>query len=126
MVAKIRGQRCGDIELVSYLAHAAGPAPLVLALRIAHERWVSCSNPSLNGQLHYPPPAAIDRSLNETVADKICDYRADYNNRPSNAISFMSDVPSTSGCLNCEVVCILFLQTHRETDPLFCSFRSSA
>jgi hypothetical protein len=37
-VAKSRGQRCGDIELAGYLANAAGPVPLVLDLRIAHER----------------------------------------------------------------------------------------
>ena len=29
------------------------------------------------------------RPLNEAAADKILQYRADYNNRPSNTISFM-------------------------------------
>ena len=48
-VAKSRGQRCGDIELAAYLANAAGPVPLVLDLRIAHDRWGSSSNPSLHG-----------------------------------------------------------------------------
>ena len=48
-VAKSRGQRCGDIKLAAaYLSNAAGPVPLVLDLRIAHERWGSSSNPSLN------------------------------------------------------------------------------
>jgi hypothetical protein len=28
----------------------------------------------------------------------------------------MSTVGSNSGCLNCELVCLVFLQTHRETD----------
>ena len=42
--------------------------------------------------------------LNEAAADKIRDYRADYNNRPSNAISFMPAVASTSGRLHCEFV----------------------
>ena len=32
-------------------------------------------------------PIDIDRSLHETVADKIPDYRADYYNRPSHVIS---------------------------------------
>ena len=50
-VDKRRGQRCGDIELAAYLSNAAGPVPLVLDLRIAHERWGSSSNPSLNGHL---------------------------------------------------------------------------
>ena len=53
-VARSRGQRCGDNELVGYLANAAGPVPLVLDLRIAHERFGSSSDPSFNGHLYYP------------------------------------------------------------------------
>jgi hypothetical protein len=64
-----------------------GPVPLVLDLRIAHERWGSISDPSLNGHLHYPNEKG--RPLNEAAVDKIRAYRADYNNRPSNAISFL-------------------------------------
>jgi hypothetical protein len=37
-VVKNRGQHCGDIEVVGYLANEAGPMPLVLDLRIAHDR----------------------------------------------------------------------------------------
>jgi hypothetical protein len=37
-----------------------------------------------------------NRSLNETVDNKILQYRANYNNRPSNVISFTSTVTSTS------------------------------
>ena len=44
-VVRSRGQRCGDIELAAYLADTAGPVPLVLDLRIAHERWGSTSTP---------------------------------------------------------------------------------
>jgi hypothetical protein len=84
-VARSRGQQCGDIELAGYLANAAGPVPLVLDLRIAHERWGSSSDPTFNGNLHYPND--VDRSLNEAAADKIRKYRADYNNNPPNAIS---------------------------------------
>ena len=54
--------------------------PLVLDLRIAHERWGSSSDPSINGHLHYPND--LDRPLNEAAADKIRKYRADYNNNP--------------------------------------------
>ena len=43
------------------------------------------------------------------------EYRADYNNRPSNSISFMSAVASTSRRLHFELVRILFLQTHGKT-----------
>ncbi len=75
-----RGQHCGDIELAGYLANAAGPVPLVLDLRIAHDCFGSSSDPSFNGNLHYPNN--IDRSLNEAADDKIRKYRADYNNSP--------------------------------------------
>jgi hypothetical protein len=47
------------------------------------------------------------------------DNTSDYNNRPSNAISFMSTIASTSGSLHSAFVCLLFLQGHRETDLLF-------
>ena len=90
--------------------------PLVLDLRIAHERWGSSSDPSINGHLHYPN---WDRPLNEAAADKIRSDRADYNNRPSNAISFMPAIASTSVRLHSEFVRLLFLQAHRETRRFF-------
>jgi hypothetical protein len=71
-VVKSRGQWCGDIDLDSYLSNAVGPVSLVLDLRIAHKRWCSSSNPSLNGHLHYPDD--IDRTLNETAPDKVLQY----------------------------------------------------
>jgi hypothetical protein len=113
-VIKSRGQHCGDIELAGYLANAAGPVPLVLDLR---DRFGSSSDPSLNGNLHYPND--IDRSKNEAAADKIRRYRADYNNKPPNTVSFMPDIASTSGRLHSEFVRLLFLQAHRETDRFF-------
>ncbi len=116
-MARSRGQRCGDIELAGYLANAAGPVPLVLDLLIAHDRFGSSSDPSINGHLHYPHD--LYRSLNEAAADKIRQYRADYNNRPSNAISFMPAIASSSGRLHGELVRLLFLQAHRETDHFF-------
>jgi hypothetical protein len=82
------------MELAAYLVNAAGPVPLVLDLRIAHDRFGSSSDPSLNGHLHYPND--LDGPLNKAAADKKRQYRADYNNRPSNAISFMSAIASTS------------------------------
>ena len=69
-----RGQWCGDIELAVYLANASGPVPLVMDLRITHERFGSRSDPSFNGHLHYPHD--LDRTLNEVAADKIREYRA--------------------------------------------------
>jgi hypothetical protein len=52
-VVKSRGQHCGDIELVGYLANASGPVPLVLDLRVAHDRLGSSADPALNGHLRY-------------------------------------------------------------------------
>ena len=50
---------------------------------------------AITGHLHCPND--IDRSLNEVAADKIRKYRADYNNNPHNAISFIPTIASTSG-----------------------------
>ena len=112
---RIRGQSWGDLELAAFLADAAGPINLAIDLRIAHKRWGCSSNPMLHGNLNYPLPADKDKPLNEAAADKIRDYGADCNKRPSNSIAFMSAVASTSGRLHCELVRILFLQAHRET-----------
>jgi hypothetical protein len=92
-LVKILGQRCGDIKFAGYLVNVTGPMPLVLDL-----------------------PNDIDRSLNETVTDKIRKYRTDYNNNPPNVISFMSSIVSMSGRLQSEFVLLLFLQDHREID----------
>ncbi len=54
------------------------------------DRFGSSSDPSLNGNLHYPNN--IDRSLNEATDDKIRKYRADYNNNPPNTVSFMTAI----------------------------------
>jgi hypothetical protein len=37
-VIKSRDHHCGDIELPGYLANAADPVPMVLDLRIVHDR----------------------------------------------------------------------------------------
>ncbi len=68
-MAKNWGQHCGYIELVGYLANATDPVPLVLDLRIDHDRLGTSSDPNLNGHLHYPND--IDRSLNEVAVEKI-------------------------------------------------------
>jgi hypothetical protein len=116
-VVKIRGQHCGDIDLPGYLASEADPVSLVLDLRIAHDRVGSSADPSLNGHLKYPNN--LDQSMNNAAADKIRKYRADYNNRPPSAVSFMPAIVSSSGRLHGEFVRLLFLQTHRETDRFF-------
>ncbi len=57
-VTKSRGRHCGDVPLVAYLVNTSDPVPLVLDLRIDHDRFGSSSGPSLGGHLHYP----IDKS----------------------------------------------------------------
>ena len=116
-VVKSRGHQCGDIELAGYLANEAGPVPLVLDLRIAHDRVGSSADPTLNGHLKYPNN--LDQSLNDAAAEKIRKYRADYNNRPPSAVSFMPAIASTTGRLHSEFVRLSFLQAHRETDRFF-------
>ncbi len=118
-MVKNRGQHYGDIELSGYLANAAGPVPLVLDLRIAHDRVGSSTDPTRNGHLRYPNN--LDKSLNDAAADKIRKYRADYNNNPPIVVSFMPAIASTSGRLHSEFIRLLFLQAHRETDRFFAS-----
>ncbi len=76
--------------------------PLVLDLRITHDRVGRSSDLSLNGNLRYPNDK--DRSLNEAAVDKILKYRADYNNNPPHSVSFMPAIASTSGRLHCEFI----------------------
>ena len=90
---------------------------LVLDLRITHERWEGSSDPSLNGHLHYPNN--LNGPLNEVVTYQIRPYLTQYNNRPSIIILVMTVIVSTVGHLHFEFVCLLFLQTHRETDHFF-------
>ena len=80
--------------LESYLKNESGPVSLVMDLHITHERFGSSSDPTINGHLHYPHD--LDRELNEVATDKICQYRADYNNRPSHPIVFIPVIPCTS------------------------------
>jgi hypothetical protein len=63
----------------------------------------------VNGYLHYPND--LDRPLNEVSTDKIWTYRTDYHNRPSNVISYVWSFT--------QWICLLFLQSHWETDRFF-------
>jgi hypothetical protein len=59
------------------------------------------------------------RARCDAAPDKIRKYRADYNNRPPSAVSFMPAIASTSDRLHGEFVRLLFLHPHRETDHFF-------
>ncbi len=47
-VVKSRGHHCGDIELGGYLSNTSDPVPLVLDLRVVHDRVDNSSDPVLN------------------------------------------------------------------------------
>ncbi len=64
---------------------------------LAHDRFGSSSDPTLNGRLHYND---IDKSLNEDSNDKIRKYRSDYNNYPPNTVTFIPTIPGTNGRLH--------------------------
>jgi hypothetical protein len=89
---------------------------LVLDLRIANDRFISSSDPSLNVHLHCPND--IDKSLNDVATDKKRKYRTDKNN-PPHTVSFTSTISCVSGRLHSEFIRLLFLQDHRETDRFF-------
>jgi hypothetical protein len=110
-ISSLSGHRTSGNQAAGYLANVADPVPLVLDLRITHDRFGSSSDPNLNGKLHWPND--IDKSLNETAADRIRKYRTDYNN-PPNDVSFIPPIASTSGRMHSEFVRILFLQAHRD------------
>ncbi len=71
-MVKNRGQHCGDIEVAGYLDNETGPVPLVMDLRITHDRVGSSTDPTLNGHLKYPNN--LDQSLHDATADKIQKY----------------------------------------------------
>ncbi len=67
--------------------------PLVLDLRVAHDRVGSSADPALNGHLRYPNN--LDQSLNDAATDKLRKYRADYNFNPPRRVGFMTAITST-------------------------------
>ena len=89
---------------MGYLGTQAGPVPLVLDLRITHERFGRSSDLIIDGSLRYPNDK--DRSLNEDVTDKILKYHTDYNNNPPISTALMPVIASTSGRLHSEFIVV--------------------
>jgi hypothetical protein len=119
-------KRCRDIEFC-LTRECCGSCVFV---RITHEHIGSRSDPSITGHsVHYPND--LDIPPNETNTDKIWGYRTDYDNRPSNTISFMSVIPSTSGDYTenlCEFYLYKVIGKLSETDRFreVYNFRSSS
>src|SRR6056300_162548 len=86
---------------------------LVIDLNITHNRHGrSTSNPHTNGHLTHPD--SLDRPLEIAARAKIIKHQAAYSN--NNSTSFMPGVASTSGRLHCELLRLLLIQAHRETE----------
>ena len=112
-VAPSQGQKRGDLEIVGYLRDSTGPRNLVIDLNITHDRHGrSIANPHTNGHLTHPN--SLDQPLETAARAKITKHQAAYSN--NNSTSFLPGVASTSGRLHCELLRLLFLQAHRETE----------
>ena len=59
-----------DLVVYPRLTVSVVSVNLVMDLHITHTH----SNPGFNDNLHFPLPSDIDRSLNETVDNEICEY----------------------------------------------------
>jgi hypothetical protein len=79
-----KGTRLGGWSSCWPFTNGTGPVSLVLDLYIAHDRFGSSVDPTLNVNLYYPDD--IDRSLDETTVDKIRKYHSDYDNNPPNPL----------------------------------------
>jgi hypothetical protein len=71
---------------------------LVIYLRVPHDRVGSITDPTLKGHLRYPNN--LEKSLNDTVSDKIRKYRPDYNNNPPSVVSFMTGITLSGYIVN--------------------------
>jgi hypothetical protein len=73
-----------DYDCKDSASPSLSPAWSSVDLCLTHERFGSSSNPSLHGDFHYPAQGLLTLiKLNETAADRIRDYRADYHESPS-------------------------------------------
>jgi hypothetical protein len=78
------------------------------------ETYGSRSNPVFNGNLHYPLPSDVYKSLNEATDEGYMITVLIIITVPLTLFFFMPAVASTIGHPHCELVRFLFLQTHRE------------
>jgi len=83
------------------------------------KKKLSVTTVTLGTRLFFYSAANKLTYLEINAHDKIRKYRADYNDRPPSAVSFMPAIASTSGRIHSEFVRLLFLQDHRETDRFF-------
>ena len=95
-ITQSSGLKRGDLEIIIYLADAAGTSNLVIDVSVTHDRIGSSkSNPQLNGTLSHPN--APDALLNQAAQRKVQKYRNAYAN--NHTISFLPAITSTSTSL---------------------------
>jgi hypothetical protein len=88
---------------------------LVFDLSIAHDRFGLSSHVQQNGSLSHPQD--IDAPLRIAAQRKIAAYRQQYADNQN--ISFLPAIVSTSTRMHGELLRLLFLQAHRETEAHF-------
>jgi hypothetical protein len=115
-IAPSSGLKRRDIEITNYLSDSACSRNLVIDVGITHDRNGSSSaNPHLNGTLSHP--YTPDSPLNEAAKQKVNDTNENRNSYANNhSISFLPAITSTSACMHGELIRLLFLQAHRETE----------
>jgi hypothetical protein len=109
------GQRRGDVEVRSYLRDQAGSRSLVFDLSITHDRFGSSSHVQQNGSLLHPQD--LDGLMRVAAQRKTNAYRQTYADNQK--ISFLPAIMSTSNRMHGELLRLLFLQAHRETEAHF-------
>jgi hypothetical protein len=86
------GQRCGDVEVRSYLRDQAWSLSLVFDLSIAHDRFGSSSHVQQNGSLSHPQD--LDSPMCVAAQRKTNAYKPTYADNQN--ISFLPAIMSTS------------------------------
>jgi len=106
------GQRRGDMEIRNYPRDKAGSRSLVSDLSITHDRY----GPLQTGRsvTHLQD---IDSPLHIAAQRKINNYRKLYADNQN--ISLLPAITSTSTRMRGEILRVLFLQAHRETEAHF-------
>jgi hypothetical protein len=108
------GQRSGDMEISSFLQDESHSRSLVFDLSMTHNRFGSSSHVQQNG---LPHPQDHDTPLCLAAQRKINSYRQQYVDNQN--ISFLPVIVSTCTHMHGELLCLLLLQAHWETEAHF-------
>ena len=99
------------MEVRSYLRDQAESRSLIFDLSIAHDRFGSSRHVQQNGSLSHPQD--LDGPMRVAAQRKTNAYKQTYaDNQNIFFISFLPAIMSTSNCMHCEFLHLLFLQAH--------------